>query len=72
MQKNDANIRKPGRTTKYKIPDVMGKGMHVMMTQKLSTGIHDSAVEDEDDADQMDVEGLPDEMEVEDDGSLDV
>ena len=69
MQKHEANIHKPGRTTKYTIPDVMGKGMHIMMTPKLTMGIPD-----EDDADQMDGEewGLPDEMEVEDDGSLDV
>jgi len=75
MQKHEVNIHKPGRTTKYTIPDVMGKGMYIMMTPKLSTGIPDSAnAEDEDDADEMDVEdwGLPNEMEVEDDGSLDV
>ncbi|KAF8220700.1 hypothetical protein L208DRAFT_1332311, partial [Tricholoma matsutake] len=75
MQKHEANIYKPGRTTNYTIPDVMSKGMHVMMTPKLSMGIPDGAdVEDEDNANQMDVEdwGLPDEMEVEDDGSLDV
>lgn len=66
MQKHEANIHKPGRTTKYTIPDVMGKGMHIMMTPKLSTSIPDGAnVEDED-------WGLPNEMEVEDDGSLDV
>jgi hypothetical protein len=66
MQKHEVNIHKPGRTTKYTIPDVMGKGMHIMMTPKLSTETpHDADVEDED-------WGLPDEMEVEDDGSLDV
>ena len=70
MQKHEANVHKPGRTTKYMIPDVMGKGMHIMMTPKLSMGIPDGAdVEDEGDADQIDVEdagwGLPDELEVE-------
>jgi hypothetical protein len=73
MQKHEANIHKPGRTTKYIIPDVMGKGMHIMMTLKLSTEIPDGA-DDEDDADQMDIENwqLSDEIEVEDNGSLDV
>jgi len=77
MQEHKTNIHIPGRTTKYAIPDVMGKGMHIMMTPKLSTEIPDGAddkAEAEADDDQMDVEdwGLPDEMEVEDDGSLDV
>ena len=73
MQKHKANIHKPGRTTNYTIPDVMGKGMHIMMTPKLSTGVPDGA-DDEGEDDQMDTEdwGFPDEMEVEDDGSLDV
>jgi hypothetical protein len=73
MQKHEANIRKPGRTTKYIIPDVMGKGMHIMMTLKPSMEIPDGA-DDEDDAGQMDIEnwGLSEEIEVEDDGSLDV
>ena len=47
----------------------MGKGMHIMMTPKLSMGIPDSAnAEDEDNANEMDVEdwGLPDEMKVKD------
>ena len=39
MQKHKVNIHKPGRTTKYIIPDVMGKGMHIMMTLKLSMEI---------------------------------
>jgi hypothetical protein len=75
MQKHEGNIYKPGRTTKYAIPDVMGKGMHIMMTPKLSAGVPDDADDDaDDDAAQMDAEGwgLPDELEVEDDGSLDV
>ena len=73
MQTHKANIYKPGRTTKYTIPDVMGKGMHIMMTLKPSTEIPDSA-EGEDNADQMEVEnwGLQEEMEVDDDGSLNV
>jgi hypothetical protein len=73
MQKHEASIHKAGRTTKYSVPDVMGKGMHIMMTLKPSTGILHGA-EDEDEANEMDVDnwGLPDEMEVEDDGSLDV
>ena len=70
MQKHQANIHKPGRTTKYIIPDIMGKGMHIMMTTKLSM----ESTDNEDDVGRMDIEnwGLTEEIEVEDDGSLDV
>ena len=73
MQKHETNIHKPGRTTKYTIPDVMGKGMHIMMTLKLSTEVPGGA-DYEDDAGQVDIEnwGVSEEIEVEDDGSLDV
>ncbi|GLB39303.1 hypothetical protein LshimejAT787_0604650 [Lyophyllum shimeji] len=76
MQKHETNIHKSGRKTSYMIPDVMGKGMHVMMTPKAAAGM--GAVGDEVDVemdDEMGIEddsGLPDEQEVEDDGSLDV
>jgi hypothetical protein len=74
LQKHETNIHKPGRTTKYIIPDVMGKGMHIMMTLKLSTEMTGSADDEDDDAGQMDIEdwGLSRDIEVEDDGSLDV
>jgi hypothetical protein len=75
MQKHETNIYKPGRRTNYIIPDVMGKGMHIMMTSKPST-INDLNKGDYvEGADRMDAEedwGFPDELEVEDDGSLDV
>jgi hypothetical protein len=73
MQTHKANIYKPGRTMKYTIPDVMGKGMHIVMTLKSLMDIPDSA-DDKDNADQMEVEnwGLQDEMEVDNDGILDV
>lgn len=72
MKKHKASIHKAGRTTKCRILDVMGKGMHIMMA-KLAMGIPDGA-DGEYNANEMDVEnwGLHNEMEVEDDGSLDV
>jgi hypothetical protein len=73
MQKHEANIHKPGRKTWYTIPDVMGKGMHIMMTPKPGPLIGEG--DDVDDRDKMDVDedfGLPEEIEVEDDGSLDI
>lgn len=68
IQKHEANIHVLGRKTRYMIPDVMGKGMHIMMTAKPLMG-------EGDDVDNMDIDEdgeLPDELEVDDDGSLDM
>jgi len=75
MQKHEANVHKPGRTTTYMVPDVMGKGMHITMTLKPPTGVHDGDdIDGEGEGEIMNIEdwGLPDEIEVEDDSSLDV
>jgi hypothetical protein len=75
MKKHETNVFKPGRRTNYVIPDIMERGMHIMMTTKPSTAMLDSNEGDDAEDDRMDIEddwGFPDELEVEDDGSLDV
>ena len=47
-----------GRKTKYSIPDVMGKGMHIVMTTTWRVASTESADQDDEWA------GLDDEMEV--------
>ncbi|RDB20638.1 hypothetical protein Hypma_012103 [Hypsizygus marmoreus] len=68
MQENEANVYKIGRTTKYTIPDVMGDGMHVMMSKTAESA---SALDINEPIDGGDW-GLPDEPEIADDGDLDV
>lgn len=61
MRKERANSYVAGRTSMYSTPDVMGKGMHIMMTKKVVK------------EDDMEWEGLADDDgEVDDDGDLDV
>ena len=64
MTKENANSMIPGRRTQYRIPDVMGEGINSFMMDKMRSGIDDDIVT---------MDALEDgEVEVEDDGDLDV
>lgn len=64
MTKENANSMIPGRRTQYRIPDVMWEGINSFMMDKMRSGIDDDIVT---------MDALEDgEVEVEDDGDLDV
>lgn len=78
MQKNNTNRYIAGRTTSHSIPDVMREGLHILSTtvHQRSLGVDDVETGgggDDDDEGWEDVpEGENIELEVGDDGSLDV
>ncbi|KAF7969900.1 hypothetical protein HWV62_25563 [Athelia sp. TMB] len=77
MRKNNTNRYIAGRTTSHSVPDAMCEGLHVLSTtvQQRSLGVDDVDVGGADD-DKEGWEDVPDEenieLEVGDDGSLDV
>lgn len=68
MQKEKANVFVTGCSTRYTIPDTMKDGMHIGMT-KAAKAVHGEDSRNEEDIGDNNEEG---ELEVEDDGDLDV
>jgi len=66
MKKESANIHMKGRTSKYSVPDVMNDGMSLLMTKEHGMT---ASGDDPNEGGRVDID---DEMEVEDDGSLDI
>jgi hypothetical protein len=66
MKKEKTNESVAGRKTKYSIPDVMGKGMHVVMTTTRRVASISSESPDQDDDEWA---GLDDEMDFDFDDS---
>jgi hypothetical protein len=82
MEKHETHVRVAGRTTDYIIPNSMEEGQHIMMTRKGSDEVAgdvemDSPEEDDLMVEMDEAENGEDieeggELEVEDDGDLDI
>ena len=82
MEKHKTHVRVAGRTTDYIIPNSMEEGQHIMMTKKGSEEVAEDVEMDSPEEDDLmvemneaengeDIEECG-ELEVEDDGDLDV